>query len=188
MQSTGRQARDEWLALACQRGRPDAFEQLVREMERPLLYYVTKLLRDDDRALDVLQEIWLRAVRSIRSLEQPARLRPWLYRIAHGLVVDRIRHDVSQEHVEQARAVPPNAVEDSFVESFAAEDAAAVHRALDALAADHREVLILHFLEDMALADIASVTGAPLGTVKSRLFYAKRALREVLLRGGYGTP
>jgi hypothetical protein len=89
MQSAPRLARDEWLALGCQRGRPEAFAELIREMERPLLYYVTKLLRDDERALDVLQEIWLRAFRSIHRLENPRRLRPWLYRIAHGLAVDR---------------------------------------------------------------------------------------------------
>jgi RNA polymerase sigma-70 factor, ECF subfamily len=184
MQGAARLARDEWLALGCQRGRPEAFEALVREMERPLLFYVAKLLRDDERALDVLQEVWLQAFRSISRLEEPRRLRPWLYRIAHGLVVDRIRHDVSQARAEQARAVPPDAVAE---ESFAAEDAGAIHRALDALGANHREVLILHFLEDMPLADIAAVVGCPVGTVKSRVFHAKQALREVLVRGGYGT-
>jgi RNA polymerase sigma-70 factor (ECF subfamily) len=185
MQSAARLARDEWLALACQRGRPEGFSELIREMERPLLYFVTKLLRDEDRALDVLQEIWLRAFRSIRRLDDPCRLRPWLYRIAHGLVVDRIRHDVSQAQAEQARAAPPDA---AAKESFAAEDAAAIHRALDELDAKPREVLILHFLEDMSLADIAAGIGCPVGTVKSRVFYAKQALRDVLLRGGYGTP
>jgi RNA polymerase sigma-70 factor (ECF subfamily) len=178
-------ARDEWLALGCQRGRPEAFEKLIREMERPLLYYVSKLLRDDERALDVLQEIWLRAFQSIRRLEDPRRLRPWLYRIAHGLVVDRIRHDVSQAQAEQARALMPDAAAE---ESFAAQDAAAIHHALDALDAKHREVLILHFLEDMPVVDIAAVIDCPVGTVKSRVFYAKQGLREVLLRGGYGTP
>jgi RNA polymerase sigma-70 factor, ECF subfamily len=185
MQGAARLARDEWLALGCQRGRPEAFEELIREMERPLMYYVTKLLRDGERALDVLQEVWLRAFRSIRRLEDPRRLRPWLYRIAHGLVVDRIRQDVSQAHAERARAVKPDA---SAEEAFAAEDADAIHSALDALDARQREVLILHFLEDMPLADIAAVIGCPVGTVKSRVFYAKQALRGVLLRGGYGTP
>jgi RNA polymerase sigma-70 factor, ECF subfamily len=184
MQSAARSARDEWLALGCQRGRPEAFEELIREMEPPLLYYVTKLLRDDERALDVLQEIWLQAFRSIRRLEDARRLRTWLYRIAHGLVVDRIRQDVSREHAELARAVTADA---TALDSFAAEDAAAIHCALDSLDAKHREVLILHFLEDMPLADIAAVTDCPVGTVKSRVFYAKQALRETLLRGGYET-
>jgi RNA polymerase sigma-70 factor (ECF subfamily) len=91
--------------------------------------------------------------------------------------LDRIRADASRDRAELARAVPPDAA-----------DAVAVHRALDVLDAGHREVLVLHFLEDMPLADIAAVVGCPEGTVKSRLFHAKPALREVLLRGGHETP
>lgn len=185
MQSAARLARDEWLALGCQRGRPDAFEELIREMERPLLYFVTKLLRDEERALDVLQEIWLQTFRTIRQLHEPRRLRPWLYRIAHGRAVDRVRHDISQVQAEQVRAIAPDAAAEV---SFAAEDAAAIHWALDALEAPHRAVLILHFLEDMPLADIAGVIACPVGTVKSRVFYAKQALKDVLVRGGYGIP
>lgn len=185
MQSDARLARDEWLALACQRGRPEAFEDLVREMERPLLYYVAKLLQDEDRALDVLQEIWLRVFRSIGQLKEPRHLRPWLYRVAHRLVVDGFRREGARTQAEEARALTADSATE---ESFAAEDAAAIHQALDQLDPDRREVLILHFLEDMPLADIAVVIDCPLGTVKSRMFYAKQALREALLRGGYGTP
>jgi RNA polymerase sigma-70 factor (ECF subfamily) len=184
MQSVARSARDEWLALRCQRERADAFQELIREMERPLFYYLRKFLQDDERALDVLQEIWLRTLRTIRQLEDPRRLRAWLYRIAHALVVDRIRQDVSRAQAEQARSVTPDAAAEDV---FAAEDAAAIHCGLDALDARHREVLILQFLEDMPLADIAAVIGLPVGTVKSRVFYGKQALKEILVRGGYGT-
>ena len=66
------------------------------------------------------------------------------------------------------------------------EDAAAVHRALDQIDLRLREVLVLHFLEDFSVAEIAAVVGCPEGTVKSRIHHAKRALKEILLRGGYG--
>ena len=65
-------------------------------------------------------------------------------------------------------------------------DTGAIHRALDAVDAKHREVLILHFLEEMPFADIAAVVDCPAGTVKSRVFYAKQALREILIGGSYG--
>jgi RNA polymerase sigma-70 factor (ECF subfamily) len=185
MERAARLARDEWLVLACQRGRPEGFAELIKEMERPLFYYATKLLRNDERALEVLQEIWLRVFRSIERLEDPGRLRPWLYRIAHGLVVDRIRHDTSQTQAEQVRAQTPDA---GAGQSFTAADAAAIHGALDQLDPKHREVLVLHFLEDMRLADIALAIGCPVGTIKSRLFHGKQALKKVLNRGGYGTP
>jgi RNA polymerase sigma-70 factor (ECF subfamily) len=185
MAEAARRARDEWLALRCQLGEAEAFAELVREMERPLLYYATKLLRDENKAFDVLQEVWLTVFRQVRRLRDPRTLRTWLYRIAHGRIIDRIRQDLSREKIEQERA-------DSFAEadkgpSFRDEDAAAIHRALDALDARHREVLVLHFLEDLSIAEVAAVVGCPEGTVKSRIYHAKKALKDALVRGGYGT-
>ena len=69
---------------------------------------------------------------------------------------------------------------------FSAGDGAAIHRALDELEPAHREVLVLHFLEDFAVAEIAGIVKCPEGTVKSRLFHARRAMRALLERGGYG--
>lgn len=183
MATTVRQARDEWLALRCQLRAPGAFEDLVREMERPLLYYVTKFVKEEHLAFDVLQEVWAVAFRGLRSLKEPRALRPWLYRIAHGMVVDRIRHETCRERAERAWAEQAPAGQEP---SFDADDAAAIHRALDELDAKHREVLVLHFLDDLSVGEIASVVGCPEGTVKSRIHYAKRALKELLERGGYG--
>jgi RNA polymerase sigma-70 factor (ECF subfamily) len=65
-------------------------------------------------------------------------------------------------------------------DEFTAEDAARVHAALDTLAPEHREVVVLRFIEDMSYDEIAKVAGCPVGTVRSRLHHAKRALRRVL--------
>ncbi len=176
--------RDEWVALRCQAGEPDAFRDLVALMERPLLYYATKLTGNAETALDVLQDVWLKAFRGIRQLQDPGALRPWLYRITHGLAVDRVRQQVARERAEEP---DPTDFQESGEPSFAEDDAAALHEALNALGLKHREVLVLYFLEDFAVAEIARVLGCSEGTVKSRLHYAKRALKEILLGGGYGT-
>jgi len=81
----------EWLALRCQSCEPGAFEDLIAVMERPLLYYATSLTGNQDAALDVLQEVWIRALRDLRKLRDPGALRSWLYSITHGITVDRIR-------------------------------------------------------------------------------------------------
>jgi RNA polymerase sigma-70 factor, ECF subfamily len=178
MNASVKQARDEWIALRCQHGEPAAFADLVREMERPLLYFAHKLVNDEDKALDVLQEVWLKAFQTIRRLENPKLLRAWLYRLTRGLAIDRVRKDVAEERRERVHAeerVDPD--EDS---SFDEEDAAALHRTLDILDIRHREVVVLHFLEEMTITEIAAVLGYPAGTVKSRLHYAKRALKEAL--------
>src|SRR6476646_10278401 len=101
MNASVKQARDEWLALRCQHGEPEAFADLVREMERPLLYCVRKLVNDEDRALDVLQEVWLRAFRTIRRLENPRSVRAWLYRLTRGLAIDQVRKEVAVEQREK---------------------------------------------------------------------------------------
>lgn len=185
MEPAARRARDELLALRCQLGEPAAFEELIHEFERPLLYYTVKLIGEENQAFDVLQEVWLRAFRQVGRLSEPASLRAWLYRMAHGIAVDRIRQDRSRRRVEQTRAESLDEAADD--PGFGPHDAAAVHRALDQIELVHREVLVLQFMEDMSIADIASVLDCPPGTVKSRLHYAKRALREALSRGGYGT-
>lgn len=175
--------RDEWIALRCQSGEPGAFEDLVAVMERPLLYYAAKLTGQEESALDVLQEVWIKAFRGIRRLKDPGSLRPWLYRITHGIAVDRIRHNISRERAEE---VLIEAFDESAEPSFANEDSAALHRALDEIGPKHREVLVLHFLEDFSTAEIAEVVGCSEGTVKSRIHYAKKAMKEILLGGGYG--
>jgi RNA polymerase sigma-70 factor (ECF subfamily) len=186
MSANLQQTRDEWIALRCQHGEPGAFDDLVREMERPLLYFAQKLVNDEDKALDVLQEVWLTAFRTIRGLENPRSIRAWLYRLTRGLAIDHVRKEVAAGRREKLHA---EGMADAGDEpSFADEDAAVVHRALDMLDIRHREILVLHFLEDMTVAEIGAVLGCPEGTVKSRIYYAKRALQAALREENHGQP
>jgi RNA polymerase sigma-70 factor (ECF subfamily) len=178
-----RRMQDEWIAFRCQAGEQNAFEDLVALMERPLLYYATKLTGNAETALDVLQDVWIKIFRGIRKLKDPGSLRPWLYRITHGMAVDRMRQHISREKAEETHVAGFYEADFSFTE----DDAAAIHNALNELGPKHREVLVLYFLEDFSLAEIAMVVGCSEGTVKSRMHYAKRAMKELLSGGGYGT-
>lgn len=135
-------------------------------MERPLLYYATKVTGNEEGAPDVLQEVGVKAFRGIRRLKDPGSLRPWLYRITHGIAVDRIRRNISRERAEE---VLIEEFQESAEPSFAEEDSAALHQALDEIGPKHREVLVLHFLEDFSMTEIAEVVGCSEGTVKSRI-------------------
>jgi RNA polymerase sigma-70 factor, ECF subfamily len=174
----------EWLALRCQSDEKGAFEDLIAVMERPLIYYAASLTGSPDSALDVVQEVWIKSFRSIRKLRDPGALRQWLYSITHGIAVDRIRKNYSREQAETAHLEDFQEAEEP---SFAEEDAATVHAALNQLGLLHREVLVLHFLEDLSLAEIAKVVGCPEGTVKSRIHYAKRQMKQILEGAKYGT-
>jgi RNA polymerase sigma-70 factor (ECF subfamily) len=159
----------EWIALRCQSGEAGAFEDLVRAMERPLLYYAASLTGNPDSGLDVLQEVWIKA---------------WLYTITHGIAVDRIRRNSSRERAETVELENFQEAEEL---SFSEEDAAEIHQALSEIGLKHREVLVLHFLDDLSIVEIAKVVGCSEGTVKSRMHYAKRAMKGILSGGGYGT-
>jgi RNA polymerase sigma-70 factor, ECF subfamily len=186
MNANVKRARDEWIALRCQNGEPQAFVDLVREMERPLLYFAQKLVNDEHKALDVLQDVWLKAFQTICRLEKPGLVRAWLYRLTRGLAIDRVRKDVAERRRVRELAEEKTETDEGAEPSFDEEDAGALHRALDTLEIQHREVLVLHFLEEMTVSEIAGVVGCPEGTVKSRIHYAKRALHAALRGDDHG--
>ena len=173
-----------WLALRCQMGDPAAFADLIAVMERPLLYYAASLTGNQDAALDVLQDVWLKVLRGIRKLKDPASLKPWLYAITHGVAVDRIRRQYKRDKAEQSQLDDVLNVQEP---TFDEQDAAAIHEALSRLGVKHREVLVLHFLQDLSIQEIATVVGCSEGTVKSRIHYAKRQLKQILEGVNYGT-
>jgi RNA polymerase sigma-70 factor (ECF subfamily) len=168
---------NELLALRCRRGDTGALEELVRHWEKRLFYYIRRLVSDEEDAWDVLQETWLKVIRGIRGLRTPDRLPVWLYTIARNTAMTRLRgRYADRDAIEDAEIADMEA--DS--EPFTFEDAALIHYALGRISLPHREALTLHFLEGMSVEEIADVLGVPAGTVKSRLHFAKRALRAVL--------
>src|SRR5215470_11110579 len=114
---------DEWLALRCRTNEPGAYADLVAVMESPLLYYALKLTGSQDAALDVLQEVWIRAFRGIRQLKDPSAIRPWLYRIVHGISIDYLRR-MKFETVSENGEIEVGDV--AVDECFDSNDAAAV--------------------------------------------------------------
>jgi RNA polymerase sigma factor (sigma-70 family) len=166
---------EEQLVLGCQLGEPEAFRELVSLLEPRLLYYLRRFLPEEADAWDVLQEVWLQVVRQIRHLRQPAAVRGWIYRIAHNAMLARRRHQAAQIHSEQVYAGELPLAEEP--DDFRAAD---LHRLLARLTEPQREVVTLYFVEAMSYEEIATATDSPVGTVKSRLYYAKRSLRQWL--------
>ena len=171
---------EQVLVLRCQTGDETAFAQLVERYGPRLRYYLQKTFGRRDGVEDALQEVWFTVFRKVRDLADPGAFTTWLYRIAqrraHGVLRKRRLFFRSVEEAEQV--TDPSAEEPDF----SPEDGQRIHAAMDDLAREHREILVLRFLEDMTYEDIAAVLGCQMGTVKSRLHYAKRALRRVLER------
>lgn len=156
---------------------------LYAEHAGPLLGYVLRLTDGDrQRAEDVVQETLLRAWRHPESLD-PGRgsLRPWLWTVARNIVVDgaRARHARPREVGEEALAAL--SIEDPIDQAVLAWEVA---EALGKLSPEHRAVLIETYYRGRSVAEAAEVLQVPPGTVKSRTYYALRALRLALEEQG----
>jgi RNA polymerase sigma-70 factor (ECF subfamily) len=171
----------ELLVTRCQRGDADAFAGIVRLWERPLFYYLRRLAPTEADAWDLLQETWLKSFRAIRSLRDPRALPAFLYATARNAAVTRLRLNGLLTHDPTDLATHAAAATDCAFIAF--DDAEQVHHALDQLPLPQREALTLYFLEDLSLEEIARVLGVPVGTVKSRLHYAKQAIRKIIANG-----
>ena len=166
---------------AAQQGDAAAFRCLVDCYDRRVLYFVLRFLPDSHQALDVMQEVWLALFRRLPHLRAPGAFRVWLYQIAHDQVVTLLRRQRRQERLQArlAEHVGDGTLTNHELDFDRAE---LVHKALDVLSLEHREVLVLRFLEGMSLDEIAEALRCRPGTVKSRLHYAKRDLRQEVER------
>jgi RNA polymerase sigma-70 factor (ECF subfamily) len=171
-------AADELLVVRCQLGEPDAFDALIGRWHRPLWRYIRRMTGHDEEAQDVEQEVWLRVIRGIARLQDGSRLRGWLFGIARRALMDRLRREYATPILSDVD--PGDLVAES--ESIDNEaDLAALEAALDTLPAVERDVLTLFYLRDLSLAELADALNVPVGTVKSRLFRARRLLRAAML-------
>ena len=163
------------LVVRCQVGDEAAFREVVEAYGPRLRYFLRKTLGGSGDVEDVLQEVWCDVVRGVPRLVDPGAFPAWLYRVARDRAFRQLRRRRGP-----SRLIEEVDVADEADDDFSAEDAGRVHAALDGLAPEHREVLVLRFLEEMDYESIAGVVGCRVGTVRSRLHYAKRALRRAL--------
>jgi len=169
-------ALDEYLVLLAQGGSREAFARLAARWTPKLLAFATRALGTTEAARDVVQDTWESAVRGLSRLEDPARFRAWIYGVAARKCADALRGKYRNARIqESAQAMSEAAAnaEDGFNDHL--DVAAAIKR----LPPDQRLAVSLYFGEELSVAEIATITGVPTGTVKSRLFAARKALRDV---------
>ncbi len=162
-------------------GDAGAWNALFKRYQLPLYTYVFELLHEEQSSLDVVQEAFINAARHIGSLRENGKFGSWLFGIAHQKCVQRWRKAQPEE-------LPIDESDDDYQDAGAGPEEILVRKEqeegfmkiLEQLAPAHRSVLLLHFIEDFSLEEIAAVTGTQVGTVKSRLHYAKKSLKKLL--------
>lgn len=169
----------ELLILRCQRRDREAWQTLAQYWSDRLLVHARHYVQDEEDAWDVVQKTWVRILQGIHRLRDAKRFPAWAYRIVRNTAL-------SHRRAKQRRELEPlgGPGEPLVKPNYEFEDAEAVYSAIQRLSLAHQEVLTVYFLRDLSLEDIGVVLGIPTGTVKPRLHYAKRALRQAMISGG----
>jgi RNA polymerase sigma-70 factor, ECF subfamily len=182
-------AEDAALVQAAQRGDTGAFEELVARHRDRLYARAFSMMRNEEEALDLCQEAWIKGWQRLRQFQGEASFGTWMTRIVINLCLDQLRRqkrhrtesieEMDQESGGVERQMPVVTVNPtSGLER--AELRQRIDRALGQLSHEHRTVLVLHEFEEMEYKVIARTVGCSIGTVMSRLFYARRKLAALL--------
>ena len=170
-------------------GEADLFEPLVKAHQDGVYNLALRMLKNEQDAMDAAQEAFLRAWRSLGSFRGESKFSVWLYRLASNVCLDmlrrsgRLRAD-SLTDEEGAEAELPDESADPQRALERRELTAAVRQGLDALPPDFRQALVLRDINGLTYEEIAQVTGLEAGTVKSRIFRARRKLAAHLQAAG----
>lgn len=175
---------DEEIARRVQAGDKEVFGILVDRYEEKLMRYGRKFLSRHEDIQDIVQDVFVSTYQNIQSFDTLQRFSPWVYRIAHNAFVNSLRKNERAPLLIDFDTLISHPVYEDPVQSERERKDIRVmlDRGLLKLTAKYREVLVLHYFEDLAYKDIAEVLQVPVGTVGIRLKRAKDALQKVLDR------
>jgi RNA polymerase sigma-70 factor (ECF subfamily) len=185
----GPEINDDELIARCQRGDLTAYEPLVNKYRERIYAQAFNLTRNADDAYDLCQETFVKAWKSINRFRGQSSFYTWLYRIATNLGIDLIRNKeknpttqfddaLEKEETEENKPFAHQAVPSDEV--LQKELGQAIDAAIARLTPEHREVIVLREFEGLDYKDIATAVGCSIGTVMSRLHYARAHLQKTL--------
>ena len=175
MKDLKQQSYIEWLVIRSKLGEQSAFNSLIKHWEQRYYLYALNRLNDPAAAQDVTQECLLSISRSISKLSDPAAFPKWSFRILERRCIDWIRKAVRERKlIEQHENLPEIGISDDT------ETQLNVEQLLRQLDSRLSSILRLYYLEGLSVGEIAEISDVPPGTVKSRLFYARKLMVSVL--------
>jgi len=175
---------DELLVLQCQEGNREAFDRLVSRWQHRLWRHAWQMTGREDAAWDIVQETWAAVVKGIRRLERPSAFPRWVYQVCTNRCASWVRQRQRERRLAAGLANEPAA--SSEPPPGAGDAPETVRRATACLPEDQRAAVSLYYGEGLSVAEIAEVLGAAEGTVKSRLYHAREALRRLLESDRHG--
>ena len=182
-------ASDEQLVKAAKRGNMAAFEELVARHRDKIYARAFSMMRNEDEAIDLSQEAWVKSWQRLKQFQGESSFGTWMTRIVINLCLDQLRRrkrqrtesieEMSEESGGVERQMP--AVTVNPTERLErGELRKKIDQAMAQLSYEHRTVLVLHEFEEMEYKEIAKTMACSIGTVMSRLFYARRKMAVLL--------
>jgi len=180
------------LVRQCQAGQADAFDQLVTRYRTRVFAMIYNMVHNEQDAWDLAQESFLKAWRSIKRFRGKSSFYTWMYRIVMNVTIDWLRKrqvkgtgmefddSIQLKEIDPASKTLPKADPLPHTRMERAEVRARIDGAIQQLSPDHRAVILMKEIEEMQYHEIAEALGCSIGTVMSRLFYARKKLQNLL--------
>ncbi len=172
-------------------GEKKAFEELMRKYNKKMYNYVLRMVRDEETAVELTQEFFLKIYKLLYTYNFMYKFSTWAYRICYNLVIDHIRKnktyvaslekDISAkgmiETENYTKENSQNILEKEELKEF-------IWKSLDCVSEKYRELILLRYINGLKYNEIAETTGLPIGTVKNRIFKAKKLLKKEIEKNG----
>lgn len=171
---------DAELIAQFKNGDPSAFDTLVLRYQPQIMALVSHIMHSPDQVEDIAQDVFLRAYRGLARFRGDSSFATWITRIAVNMCASELRRRKIRETFRlpaQDTASEPQPLR----KLQKAEERLWVQEALDRLSSRHRIVAALFYIEELSCEEISQIVGCSRGTVKSRLFHARKRLRRLLL-------
>lgn len=165
----------------------DLYEILVRRYDKKLLKYIQHYVQEEDKALDVVQETFIKAFINLNGFNQKLKFSSWIYRIAHNEAINYIKkyeREISSDKNDWVKNIKDHYIdlEGDFRRQETKEK---IREALKKLSLKYQEVLWLYFFEEKSYEEISDILRISVGTVGTQINRGKRLLGEIIKQGGY---
>jgi RNA polymerase sigma-70 factor (ECF subfamily) len=180
------------LVKQCQAGQTEAFDQLVNRYRNRVFAMIYNMVHNEQDAWDLAQDSFVKAWKSIKRFRGQSSFYTWLYRIVMNVTIDHARRkqikgagtefndEVKLGEIEPAARTAPRSEPLPHRQMERSEIRARIDAAIAQLTPEHRAVILMKETEDMQYHEIAETLGCSIGTVMSRLFYARKRLQNLL--------
>jgi len=174
------QQSDEEIVAQIQLGGVDLFGVLIERYEKKMMRYARKFLSDSEDIKDVIQEVFIKAYKNIKSFDTKRKFSTWLYRIAHNELINVFKKRKTLPLFDSDVFLPHNLHDNNLVQQIDRQDMREmIDKCLDQLEPKYRETIVLYYFEELSYKEIADTMQIPISTVGIRIKRAKEKMKSI---------